>query len=217
MERDDGGREPQPSLRGPIMPLLTNDTEDLARDYDKISATRQLNSGQLLAEALALRPGERVLDVGCGTGLLAEYIADRVGPSGCVLGIDPLPLRIGLAQARSRAGLTFRVGDAYALDDVPDGSFDVVCLNAVLHWLPEKVGPLRQFARILAPGGRLGISTAIKGHPNLLHDAAAAVLTRPPFLDHLRSGIAADHRVDEAEMRRSQAHQAMPTQARCDA
>jgi arsenite methyltransferase len=183
------------------MPLLTRDNEDLARDYDALSADRQFKSGKQLVEALALQPGERVLDVGCGTGRLAEFMAEQVGPTGHVLGIDPLPLRINLAQARSRDGLAFRVGDAYALDDLPSGAFGVVCLNAVFHWLPEKAGPLRQFVRILRPGGRLGISTGLKGHSNPVREAAAAILTRAPFAAHPR-GEAADHRVDLDEMRR---------------
>jgi arsenite methyltransferase len=183
------------------MPILTCDNEDLARDYDELSANRQFKSGKQLVQALAIQPGERVLDVGCGTGLLAEYMASQVGPTGHVLGIDPLPLRISLAHTRSRDGLTFRVGDAYALDDLPSGAFDVVCLNAVFHWLPEKTGPLRQFARILRPGGRLGISTGLKNYPNPLRETAIAILARPPFAEHRRPE-AADHRVDEDEMRR---------------
>jgi arsenite methyltransferase len=183
------------------MPLLTRDNEDLARDYDELSANRQFKSGKLLVQALAIQPGERVLDVGCGTGRLAEFMAEQAGPTGHVLGIDPLPLRINLAQARGRESLSFRVGDAYALDDLPNAAFDVVCLNAVFHWLPEKTGPLRQFARILRPGGRLGISTGLKGHPNPVRETAAAILARPPFAAHPR-GEAADHRVDLDEMRR---------------
>jgi arsenite methyltransferase len=183
------------------MPLLTRDNEDLARDYDALSANRQFKSGKQLVQALAIQPGERVLDVGCGTGRLAEFMAEQAGPTGHVLGIDPLPLRINLAQARGRDGLSFRVGDAYELDDLPQGGFDVVCLNAVFHWLPEKTGPLRQFARILNSGGRLGISTGLKGHPNPVRETAAAILARPPFAAHPR-GEAADHRVDLDEMRR---------------
>jgi len=183
------------------MPLLTHDNETLARDYDEISAGRQFKSGQRLVKELALWPGERVLDIGCGTGLLAQYIAELVGPTGRVLGIDPLSLRIELAQSRSRAGLSFEVGDAYALDGFPDGAFDAVCLNAVLHWLPEKVTPLRQIARILVSCGRLAISTGLKGYRNALYDAAAAVLTRPPFSDFPRTEAHLDHRLDENELR----------------
>ena len=87
------------------------------------------------------------------------HIARIVGPSGHVLGIDPLPLRIGLAVSRARDNLSFEQGDAYDLARIPDRSFDAIVLNAVLHWLPEKTGPLLAFWRILRPNGRLGIST----------------------------------------------------------
>ncbi len=144
-------------------PSLTLDDDELARDYDRVSATRQFESGKRLVEAMAIGVGERVLDVGCGTGLLAEHIAGLVGSGGYVMGIDPLPLRIRLAKTKARANLAFQVGDAYDLGNLPDGSFDVIVLNAVFHWLPQKTGPLLAFARLLRPGGRIGISTGLKG------------------------------------------------------
>src|SRR6202045_1500575 len=129
-------------------PSLLLDNSELARDYDRISATRQFQSGKRLVADLALKPGERVLDVGCGTGLLAEHIADLVGSEGRVLGVDPLPLRIGLALAKARPNLTFQVGAASALGARANSSCDVVVLNAVFHWRPEKPGPLLAFARL---------------------------------------------------------------------
>ena len=86
-------------------PSLTFDSDALAADYEKLSATYQLESGKRLAIDLGIGAGERVLDVGCGTGLLAEHVADLVGPEGRVLGIDPLPLRIEVAGAKARANL----------------------------------------------------------------------------------------------------------------
>jgi SAM-dependent methyltransferase len=150
---------------------------------------------------LAVAAGERVLDVGCGTGLLAEHIADRVGPTGYVLGVDPLPLRIELAQAKARPNLQFKVADAYDLSAIPAADFDVVCLNAVFHWLPEKSGPLREFARVLKPGGRLGISSGAKGPRTRFQELVSGVLARPPFNAYARPPGGLTHRVDEQEMR----------------
>lgn len=168
-------------------PSMTQDSDALARDYEKVSADRQFASGQRLARALAIAPGERVLDVGCGTGMLAEHIAGIVGPTGRVMGVDPLPLRIELAQQKARANLGFAVGNAYDLSSLEPGSFDVVCLNAVFHWLPEKAGPMREFARVLRAGGRLGISGAGKDGQSPMRTAVATVLTAPPFDRHRRA------------------------------
>src|SRR5687767_14714124 len=96
-------------------PSLALDDKSLASDYDRISAQFQFRTGQQLVNELGVKAGERVLDVGCGTGLLTEHMPSLVGPSGHVLGIDPLPLRISLAGARSHRSLEFRVGDAYEL------------------------------------------------------------------------------------------------------
>jgi arsenite methyltransferase len=182
-------------------PLLTEDNEELARDYERVSADRQFQSGKVLVRDLAIVPGERVLDVGCGTGLLAEHIATLVGPSGTVLGVDPLPLRIALAQAKARPNLQFKVADAYDLSSIPTAAFDVVCLNAVFHWLPEKSGPLREFARVLGSGGRLGISSGAKGPRTRYQEVISEVLARPPFNAYARPPDGLTHRVDESEMR----------------
>jgi arsenite methyltransferase len=187
-----------PAAPGPKLDL---DSAELARDYDQVSAARQFENGKLLIADLAVKPGEHVLDVGCGTGLLADYIADQVGLTGRVLGLDPLAARIALAKARARPNLAFDVGDANDLSMLAGGSFDVVLLNAVFHWLPDKTGPLGQFARVLKTGGRLGISSAGKGEPAPLHEAISAALKEPPFDKYSPSLESVKFRVDAPELR----------------
>ncbi|WP_437679766.1 class I SAM-dependent methyltransferase [Sorangium sp. So ce131] len=147
------------------MVSLALDSAALAETYDRVS-DRQFNHGKLLVQDLQIAPGERVLDVGCGTGRLGAYVADLVGPSGEVVGLDPLPLRVELANKKRRPNFRASVGRAEDLSQFPDGSFDVVFLNSVLHWLPEKLGPLREARRVLARGGRLGVSSASKERPH---------------------------------------------------
>jgi arsenite methyltransferase len=160
---------------------LALDTPDLAHRYDRVSVDRQFRAGKALVAKLGVRPGERVLDVGAGTGHLAEHVARVVGSTGSVLGIDPLPLRIEMARRRAAANLAFEVGDACALDGLPGEHFDVVYLNAVFHWLPEKLAALRHFHRVLKGGGRLGITTTSKEHPNTVQAVRRRVLSREPY------------------------------------
>jgi len=160
---------------------LNLDTEALAQHYETISVERQFKAGKNLIAMLAPAAGEQVLDVGAGTGLLAEHVAGLVGPSGAVLGIDPLPLRIALAKRKERGNLSFAVADAHDLSALPANAFDIVYLNAVFHWLTDQKLALRQIFRVLKPGGRLGISTGSKDHPGVLQEIKAKLFSKPPF------------------------------------
>ena len=102
-----------------------------------------------------LRPGARLLDVGCGPGTITVDLADRVAP-GPTLGIDPSAEVVAKAAALvgDRTNLTFATGDVYALEH-PDASFDVVHAHQVLQHLTDPVGALREMRRVLAPGGVL--------------------------------------------------------------
>jgi arsenite methyltransferase len=182
-------------------PSFTHDSERLARDYEELSAHRQFEGGQELAEAAGIKAGERVLDVGCGTGLVTEHLCDLVGPTGFVLGLDPLEARIELAKKKARANLAFEVGDARDLSVLADASVDVVFLNAVFHWLPEKQGPLRAFHRVLKKGGRIAISTTPRSEDHGLYRALFGIFLEPPFDSHPRPRDGGTVRVDPDELR----------------
>jgi arsenite methyltransferase len=179
---------------------LALDTPELAREYEQTSVDRQFKSGKRLIERLKIAPGARVLDVGAGTGLLAEYVADIVGPEGSVVGVDPLPLRIEIATRKARRNLRFAVGDACVLQQFAAGSFDVLYLNAVFHWLQDKITALRNFHRLLKVGGKLGISTGSKDHPHLVHEAQRRVLERAPFGAYVQSRQGLPTKVNSDEL-----------------
>ena len=107
-----------------------------------------------------LKGGERVVDMGSGSGLDSLIAARMVGPSGAVVGVDMTPAM--LEKARGAAGesgldnVEFRQGYAEQLP-VPDSWADVVISNGVLNLLPDKRAALHEMARVLKPGGRLQI------------------------------------------------------------
>lgn len=107
-----------------------------------------------------LRPGERVVDLGSGAGIDSLIAAKKVGPEGCVIGVDMTPAMLEKARLAARqAGLTnveFREGYAEALP-VDDGWADVVISNGVLNLVPDKAVALREIGRVLGPDGRLQI------------------------------------------------------------
>jgi demethylmenaquinone methyltransferase/2-methoxy-6-polyprenyl-1,4-benzoquinol methylase len=132
-----------------------------------------------IIDDLGLAPGSRGLDVGCGVGLYALWLAEAVGPRGRVIGVEPTAERVEAARALvgsgsgSRAELEFRVGDGTALD-LPAGGLDWVWCGDVLHHIPDTQGALKEMARVLRPGGLLVIKESqalpamfLPGHPEL--------------------------------------------------
>jgi ubiquinone/menaquinone biosynthesis C-methylase UbiE len=137
-------------------------TGTAAENYERyfVPAIASPVSAGLLAAA-ALQPGERVLDVACGTGLIARLAAERVGRDGSVTGIDITPDMIDVAKTMADpdgAPIEWHVGDATSLP-FPDGSYDVVLCQMGLMFMPDRPGAVAEMRRVLAPGGRLAANT----------------------------------------------------------
>jgi SAM-dependent methyltransferase len=112
-----------------------------------------------LIDIAALRLGERVLDVACGTGIVARLAAERVGATGTVTGIDLNPGMLAVARSVTPPGMVieWHQSSAEAIP-LPDEAFDVVLCQLGLQFVPDKLAALREMERVLAPGGRLVIN-----------------------------------------------------------
>jgi SAM-dependent methyltransferase len=110
----------------------------------------------VLAELAGIKPGDRVLDVACGTGVLARDAAARVGPTGRVTGLDLNEGMLSVAR-RLQPEIDWRQGDAGKLP-FQDGSFDAVLSQFALMFFPDRVAALREMWRVLTTGGRLAVA-----------------------------------------------------------
>jgi SAM-dependent methyltransferase len=136
----------------------------------------------------ALRAGERVLDVACGTGVVARHAAPLVGADGRVVGVDVSPTMLAVARARSAppgAAIEWRDGDAAALP-FSDGAFDAVLCQHGLQFMADRPRALREMRRALRTDGRLALS--------VWRSSAGVEVIWTAVARHLGAATAAAHR-----------------------
>ncbi len=109
-----------------------------------------------LIKIAALRPGERVLDVACGSGVVARLASQKVDAAGTVAGLDVNPGMLAVARATTPPDLAIDWHEASVETmPFPDASFDAVLCQMGLQFMPDKHAALSEMRRVLAPGGRL--------------------------------------------------------------
>jgi len=151
--------------------------EPFTKSLERMNRFQEPEARALIAD-LGLPVGSTGLDVGCGVGLYALWLAEAVGPKGRVVGIEPSAERV--EAARELVGgcidsgrLELRQGDGTALD-MTAGSFDWLWCGDVLHHIVETGAALREFRRVVRPGGRIIVKESqvlsamfLPGHPEL--------------------------------------------------
>jgi arsenite methyltransferase len=154
------------------------DDPALVSAYDDLPLWSAM-AGLLLLEHVPLSPGVVALDVGCGTGFPAIELAERLGPSARVHGIDPwqpaLERARAKAAARGVAQVAFDRGDAGRMP-YADAHFDLIVSNLGLNNLSDPEAAAAECRRVLKPGGRLALSTNLVGHMAEFYEALERVL-----------------------------------------
>jgi ubiquinone/menaquinone biosynthesis C-methylase UbiE len=149
----------------------------------------------ILVQLAQPRPGDRVIDVACGTGIVARIAAERVGPTGAVVGIDLNPGMLSVARSASidvgsGGSLQWQEASADKLP-FPDGSFDIVYCQLGLQFFADRAAALREMRRVLGAEGRIALMVwrginespgfAVLAEALQRHIGQAAAIMRAPF------------------------------------
>ena len=150
-----------------------------ARRYEQgIVPTMSKPLAEMMFEHVSLHDGDRVVDVACGTGIIARVATERFANIASITGVDLNPEMLDIARAnapRTRTAIEWRHGDACQLP-FPDHRFDVVLCQHGLQFIPDKVLALSEMRRVLVPGGRVAL--IVWGEPTPYQAALAEALRR---------------------------------------
>jgi arsenite methyltransferase len=142
-----------------IMSTMLEFDEETARHVEAVYSTADVvEQRRAIRAALALQPGERVADIGCGPGFLAAEMAAEVGADGHVHAVDPSESMLAITRRRQTAAgaapLEIAPGDALALP-LADAGLDAAVCTQVLEYVDDVPAALADARRVLRPGGRL--------------------------------------------------------------
>ncbi|MGF2733947.1 class I SAM-dependent methyltransferase [Marinobacter sp. DUT-1] len=132
--------------------------ETVAETYEQLLVPALFGQwAAAVANSASVREGQRVLDVACGTGVLARTLAMRVGPEGIVAALDINPAMLAVARKKGAQAIEWREGPAEQLP-YGDAQFDAVVSQFGLMLFPSPERALQEMMRVLVPGGRLAVA-----------------------------------------------------------
>lgn len=135
---------------------VVREYSEAAREYDERWSFYIDSTTRATFARLDVRPTDRLLDVGCGTGELLTRLAAKY-PAAKLSGLDPVPEMLNVARGKLSANVDLRVGWANSLP-WPDGAFDVVVSCNMFHYITHPVEAIHEMERMLRPGGQLVIT-----------------------------------------------------------
>jgi SAM-dependent methyltransferase len=183
-------------------PLTGQVTRSAAEVYEEFFVPALfLEWAPRVADAAQLAPGQKVLDVACGTGVLAREAAQRVKPGGAVIGLDRNDGMLAVAR-RQAPSIDWQRGMAETLS-FPDQAFDAVVSQFGLMFFEDRRTALREMWRVLRPGGRIAVAVwdALDRTPGY---AAMAALLQRLFGDRVADALRAPFALGDPEALRSQ-------------